>query len=346
MKRTRVGLVGCGAIARRSHLPALLANRDVELTGICDIDQETIRDVVKRFGFVGSQYDNVNEFLENGQFDVVDICTPGATHFEIAQAALSRGFHVLVEKPPSLKVEDVEKLIDLADAKALKIATVLSSRYREDYLAVRSAIERGLLGRIVKVHAIHHANLVLSESPVLWDERKSKYLIYEFGIHLLDLMVDLCGPYSKVLFVNPIHHNAINSTTDIQVCILFDSGAIGLLDITSDSTRHSSYFTHIHVYGTAMDAFIRYFPPSFRLASGLHNPLEILKAEIRSFFSLLFKIFARQYLVSRNRPHKLIIDGFIEWVRGGREFPLELRRVLPTMKLLDDIALHIPGYNQ
>jgi predicted dehydrogenase len=203
-----------------------LANPDIEVTGLCDVDREALQDMVKRFGLVVEQYETVEKFMENGRFDVVDICTPGATHFELAREALSRGFHVLVEKPPSLSAADVRALSDLADAKGLKIATVLSSRYREQYLAIRSAKEHGDLGRIVKVHAIHHANLVLSESPALWDETESKYLIYEFGIHLLDLMVDLCGPHSKVLFVNPIYNGAINSTTDIQVCILFESDAV------------------------------------------------------------------------------------------------------------------------
>jgi predicted dehydrogenase len=302
--------------------------------------------VAKRVGFVGPQCDNVKEFLGNGRFDVVDICTPGATHFEIAQAALSRGFNVLVEKPPTLSAAEARTLADLANAKGLRIATVLSSRYREEHLAIRAAKERGDLGRIVKVQAIHHANLVLSESPALWDERESKYLIYEFGIHLLDLMVHLCGPHSKVLFVNPIHKAAINSTTDIQACIHFESGAVGILDITSDSTRHSSYFTHFYVYGTAMDAFVRYFPPSFRLAAGLHNPLETLTEELRSFGSLALTILTGRYLRSRNRPHELLISEFIECVRQGKEFPLELKQVIPTMNLLDEIAQHIPGYRK
>ena len=346
MKRIRIGVVGCGAIARRSHLPALLANPDVEVTGLCDIDREALQDAVKRFGLVVEQYETIEKFMENGRFDVVDICTPGATHFELAQEALNRGFNVLVEKPPSLSATDTIALANLADAKGLKIATVLSSRYREQHFAIRSVKERGGLGRIMKIHAIHHANIVLSESTALWDERASKYLIYEFGIHLLDLMVDLCGPHSKVLFVNPIYNAAINSTTDIQVCILFESGAVGLLDITSDSTRHSSYFTQIYVYGTAMDAFERYFPPSFRLVAGLHNPLEILKEELRSFGSLALKILTGRYLTSRNRPHELVISGFIECVKQGKEFPLELKQVIPTMNLLDEIAQHIPGYSK
>jgi predicted dehydrogenase len=346
VNRIRIGVVGCGAIARRSHLPALLANGDAEVTGLCDIDPASIQYVVKRFGLAVDQYNSFEEFLEKGRFDVVDICTPGATHFELAREALSRGFHVLVEKPPSLSASDVSTLAELAHAKGLKIATVLSSRYREQHFAIRSAKESGDLGRIVKIHAVHHANLILSESPALWDERKSKYLIYEFGIHLLDLMVDLCGPHSKVLFVNPTWNEEIKSTTDIQVCILFESGAVGILDITSDSTRHSSYFTHFHVYGTAMDAFIRYFPPSFRLVAGLHNPLEILKEELRSFGSLAIRILTKRYLASRNRPHELVISGFMESIRDGTEFSLELKRVIPTMNLLDDISSHIPGYNE
>jgi len=343
--RHRVVVVGCGAVARHGHLPALCANPRVEVVALCDPSEEALRGVARRFGLSCPGFPTMQEALEAVRADSVDICTPGPTHDALVRAALEAGVNVLVEKPPASSVASAEQLAALARRRGLKLGTVFNYRLRDVMIRLRQALEAGLLGRVRKVHIVHHGCFVFSEAPWLWDEARSRYLLREFGVHFLDTMVDLCGPHRRVLWVHPVRQESVGLSTEVEVGVEFADGAVGTLDMVADSTRGSSYFTHISVYGTAMDAFIRFFPPLIRFAAGLHNPIDILSRELEAFVRLGVMLVLGKYKAYRNLPHRRTVDMFCEWVTEGRAYPFELGRVMPTLRLLEDVERHIPGYS-
>lgn len=343
-KKVRVGVVGCGEIARRAHLPALLANQRVEVVGVCDESPDAASLVGKRFRLECPMYERMEGLLEAGPVDMVDICTPGSTHSELVTQALSANVNVLVEKPPALNPGEAREMVRMADDRGLKLGVVLNYRERDLIRQLRQWIEAGILGRVVKMQVVHHGPTVFGESRVLWAERTSKYLLYEFGIHFVDLLTCLFGPHEKVVYVAPIFRPDVALTTDLYAVIDFQSGTRASLEITADSTRHSSYLTQISVYGTGMDAFVRFFPPSIRLAAGLHNPIEVIREEVRSFLFLAAKILTGRYLAYRNLSHRRVVDNYVAWLLGQGEFETELKRVMPTVDLLAEIEGHIPSY--
>lgn len=344
MSPLRVAIAGCGEVARRSHAPALAERSDVKVVGLCDLDADAIETVRRRTGLSCAGFPTVAAMLSAARPDVVHVCTPGRTHADVAAECLRAGAHVLVEKPPALSADAARGLVALAAARGLKIGAVLNTRRRSTTLDLKRALDAGVLGRIVKLHVTHHANIVFSESRYLWDERASKYLVYEFGIHLLDLLVYLCGPHVEIVHVSTTYQPAIDLTTGFDLVVRFADGATATLDLTCDSTRHSSYLTQVNVYGTGMDAFVRYFPPQCRLAAGVQHPIEILKSEVRSVVAVVTKVFSGRYLKHRNETHRIVIGEFIRWIRGESGFETELARVMPTMELLDAVAARIPAY--
>ena len=61
------------------------------------------------------------EIVKNQQIDLIAVCTPVYTHYEIAKAALLSGKHVFIEKPMTSKSFQAEELINIAEQKNLKI---------------------------------------------------------------------------------------------------------------------------------------------------------------------------------------------------------------------------------
>jgi predicted dehydrogenase len=344
MMDVRVAIVGCGAVARRHHLPAFTHNSRANVVALCDPDPEALATVRQRFGLKCREYKDFEEVLSDPAVGAVSICTPSFTHYDYARLAISAGKHVLLEKPPVYRAEQALELISLAKQRDVKLGVVFNYRYRDLMESVVAAREQGLLGKIVKLQIIHHANLVYSESPWVWDERKSKYLLYEYGIHFLDLMVQLCGEHEEIVFVLPTRQESVQSTTDLQAVIRFKSGALGLLDLTQDSTRHSSYFTHVYVYGTGMDAFIRFFPPLVSFAAGLDSPQNYLIREFKSLSRFARLLLSGKFLSHRNHAHQRVIDMYVAWLTEGTPYPLTMERALPTIRLLNDIEQHIPAY--
>jgi predicted dehydrogenase len=345
MHKVRVAIVGCGAVARRHHVPVFAKSRCAEVVALCDTAKEPILLLEERFRLGARHYCSIDEMLRDHEVDVVDICTPGFTHFEYAKLAIRESKHVLLEKPPVYTCEQARELKALSEAAGVKLGIVLNWRYRPLIRELKAAINRGLLGTVVKVQANHHANLVFSESEWLWDESRSKYLLYEFGIHLLDLMVHFCGPHESILCAVPTRQESVETTTDLQSIIHFQNGALGIIDFTQDSTRHSAYFTHLNVYGTAQDAFYRHSPPTLTFRAGQVAPHECLLDEVKAFAHLSRLLITGKFREYRNISHQHLIEDYLAWVVHGEPYPLTIDSVIPTLRLLNDLETYIPAYN-
>ena len=84
-----------------------------KVAAVCDIDDEAARRLASHFK--GATINaSLEDALERGKIDVLHICTPSKTHFELAAAALTRGIHVLVEKPITPDWTETERLYELA----------------------------------------------------------------------------------------------------------------------------------------------------------------------------------------------------------------------------------------
>lgn len=326
-------------------MPALNRNPRVEIVALCDPAEEPARLIKDRFNLRGRECREFEEVLDSADVDVVDICTPSFTHYEYARRALRAGKHVLLEKPPVYTVAQAEELMALADDRGAKLGVVFNQRYRDVIARLKRASDEGLLGEIVKVQVTHHANLVFSESPWVWDETRSKYMLYEFGIHFLDLLVYLCGEHEEVVCVVPTYQEAVKTTSDLQMIIRFKSGALCLVDLTQDATRHSEIFTNIHVYGTAMDAFVRFFPPMIRFSAGQESPQSHLMNELKSLGRFAYLLATKQFLAYRNQSHQRLLDMYVGWLTEGTPYPLTMRAALPTIRLLNDLESRIPSYS-
>ena len=344
MEKICFAVVGCGAAARRHHVPALLRNPRAEVSVLCDVEEEPARLVKDRFNLRSAIYRDFDQVLSDPTVDVVDICGPSFTHYDYARRSILAGKHVLVEKPPVYRVREAEDLIALSTRRGVKLGVVLNQRYREVIERLRQAKDEGLLGEIVKIQVIHHANLVFGESPWLWDETKSKYMLYEFGIHFLDLLVDFCGEHEEVICVVPTFQDSVRTTSDLQIIIRFRSGQLGLMDLTQDSTRHSAFFTQLNIYGTAMDAFVRFFPPQVRLSAGVESPQKYLFSELASLARFGWSLATGKYLLQRNHSHQRVLDMFVDWCVRGTPYPLTMQAALPTLRLLNALEERIPGY--
>jgi predicted dehydrogenase len=340
----RVGLIGCGAIARHSHVPAWLKNSHATVVALCDVDRSAMETLRTQNRLDCTLHHSVSELLAASSPDVVDICTPGHLHFEQAAEALEAGAHVLIEKPPTLSLADAETLIRLGQARGRCVGGILNLREYDILREAKQAIDAGLLGKVTKVEVIHHGGNVYAESPALWNEVESKYLLYDFGIHFIDAMIFLGGPVKRVVHVWPRRSAFTGETTDLHVLLEFESGALGSFEITADYTLHSSHVTRIDVFGTAMDLFVRRFPPSVRLAAGIHNPLEILAEEAKAIWRIVGKVLTGDYLRWRNISHQRVIDAYVDWVRGCGQYTMRLEDCLPTMRVLAEVEAQIPAY--
>ncbi|MBM3497076.1 MAG: Gfo/Idh/MocA family oxidoreductase, partial [Armatimonadetes bacterium] len=109
-----IGLIGAGSMAR-AHVYALRAIEDVEVTAICDPDEDRVRQVASdlRIPFAAAHHDEV---IARDDVDAVVVSSPDFAHAEQSVAALHAGKHVLCEKPMVPSLDECRAVVEAADA--------------------------------------------------------------------------------------------------------------------------------------------------------------------------------------------------------------------------------------
>lgn len=162
-----VGVIGAGYWG-----PNLIRNfmemPKTNLVAVADMKQERLDRIAKQFPAIRT----VNDYKElfNMGLDAVVIATPPATHYMIASDCLRHGLSVLVEKPLTLRSEDSEALIDLAERNNLTLMVGNTFEYNSAVLTLKQLIDDGELGEIYYIDAVR-TNLGLFQPNVnaMWD---------------------------------------------------------------------------------------------------------------------------------------------------------------------------------
>jgi predicted dehydrogenase len=141
-----------------------------------------------------------HEAVERDDIDVVDICTPGDSHLEIAVAALEAGKHVLCEKPLANSVRDAETMTEVAErAQDRGVLSMVGFNYRRvPALAyARQVIADGRVGEVRHIRANYLQDWIVDPSfPLVWRLRKElagSGALGDIGAHIVDLAYFLTG---------------------------------------------------------------------------------------------------------------------------------------------------------
>ncbi|MHA7987456.1 Gfo/Idh/MocA family protein [Rathayibacter sp. CAU 1779] len=164
-----------------------------QLTAIAGRNQAAVTEAAERMGWQSVETD-WRRLLERDDIDLIDICTPGDTHHEIAIAALEAGKHVLCEKPLANSVEEAEEMADAArKAVANGVFAMCGFTYRRvpALSLARRFVEEGRLGEIRHVRAQYLQDwLSDADAPLTWRMDKSKAgsgALGDIGAHIIDM---------------------------------------------------------------------------------------------------------------------------------------------------------------
>ncbi|MGC4998209.1 MULTISPECIES: Gfo/Idh/MocA family protein [unclassified Streptomyces] len=173
--------------------------REPVLSVLCGRDGAAVRAAAERHGWAGTETD-WRALIARDDVDLVDICTPGDSHAEIALAALAAGKHVLCEKPLANTVEEAEAMAAAAEEayENGQLAMVGFNYRRVPAIALaRRMITEGRLGTLRHVRVSYLQDwLVDPEFPLTWRLRKEAAgsgALGDLGAHVIDVAQYLAG---------------------------------------------------------------------------------------------------------------------------------------------------------
>jgi predicted dehydrogenase len=203
--RIGVGMIGYAFMGAAHSQAWRTVHRafDVPLTpamvALCGRDPDKARAAAAKLGWESVETE-WKRMISRDDIGLVDICTPGDTHAEIAIAALAAGKHVLCEKPLANTVEEAVAMAEAAErARDKGIRSMVAFNYRRvPALALaRKLIAEGRLGVIRHVRAQYLQDWIVDpEFPLVWrldKEKAGSGALGDIGAHIIDLAQFVTG---------------------------------------------------------------------------------------------------------------------------------------------------------
>lgn len=229
----KIGVIGCGQIARHRHIPEYAANKDVELVAFCDIDREKAQALADEYG-VKKVYTDYQELLAQKEIQAVSICTSNYLHAPIAIAAAEAGKHILVEKPMATSLKEADAMIEAAARNRVFLMVGHNQRLAPMHQLARKILDSGMMGRVYSVRtSFGHAGPENWSPTGKWFFKKAEAFagtMADLGVHKADLVRWLLGKEIVEVAAFAARLEKQGDVDDNAVCILkFADGAIGTL---------------------------------------------------------------------------------------------------------------------
>jgi predicted dehydrogenase len=196
----RLGIVGCGAIAREAHLPVIAADCHVKLTALCDLDLTNATHAARASGVDALITTDIEQLA--GKVDAAVVAVPPRFHAPIAIQLLEMGIDVLCEKPLAITVADGQKMAEAARRTGRILAVAHMMRFFPHNRMLADMVEEGEIGEVLEV-------VVEDGAPLDWPMVSNSYfdrnatgggVFFDSGVHLLDRVIWLFGDLSDLAY--------------------------------------------------------------------------------------------------------------------------------------------------
>lgn len=225
----QLGVIGVGNIARQ-HIDDVRSGRVAccEVSALCSRSPSKLATELKLPHFT-----DYRELIGSGLCDAVLVATPTFSHFEIGDASLRAGLHVMMEKPIGVSVKEGEDLLALQQDEQI-FALMLNQRTDPLFVTMRDLIQRGALGEISRTHWTMtnwfrpEIYFQISDWRATWRGEGGGLLLNQC-IHNLDIFQWLCGmPRSVRAFCRFGRYHDIEVEDEATAYFEYDNGASGV----------------------------------------------------------------------------------------------------------------------
>ena len=245
--KTRVAMIGAGNRAMQVIYPAMAAQKDAEITGICDIDADRrmkaakLYNISKQYGEKGF-YDYQN-MLKEVKPDAVAVIGQPHIMYDIWEWCLKNGFHLLIEKPLALSMHQANILTWLAGQKNLITQVAFQRRYTPMVeMMKQECLKRGSI-----VHAV--CRFYKCQIEPFTGARDH---MMDDCVHSIDTLRWICG--GEVVKVESLCKRiGVPDINFISATLHFDNGATGYL-INSWSSGKRVFEVEMHAPGIYVTA--------------------------------------------------------------------------------------------
>jgi predicted dehydrogenase len=283
--RVRIGLIGAGRIAQ-SYVDVFEVLDDVTLAAVADPLQDARDKVAQRTGCAA--FVDYEDLPEQCDVDAVLICTPPATHVEVARHFIEHDIPVLCEKPLAIYPERARRIITLADERGVLVTMASKFRYANDVAEAKRILESGAVGETILFE-----NIFASRVPMAgrWNADPAVSgggVLIDNGTHSVDIARFMLGPIVEVSAVEGKRVQGLAVEDTAEMFLRSADGAMGTIDLSWSIDKAVDFY--MGLYGSEGTIQVGWKASRFRGADGDwvsfgtgYDKVAAMGAQVRNF---------------------------------------------------------------
>jgi predicted dehydrogenase len=212
--KLRLGLVGVGPVVERYHLRAIRGVPELQLAAVVDINEERARLFAQRQAIPLSTT-RLQELFE--KVDLAILALPNGLHASVACELLSRGIHVLCEKPMARNVPECRAMIAAAQRGGAQLCIGHNRRFRNNVVLAKHLMGKGIVGEVTLIDAEEGSTADWPRSPAYFDPvHAGGGALIDVGIHSIDLIRWLVGEFREIEYRSDGTASTVESEGELQ----------------------------------------------------------------------------------------------------------------------------------
>lgn len=238
----RFGLVGAGGIAQ-AYVQVLADLDEAVAVGVADPRSEAAHAAASTLGC--RSFPDVESLADGTALDGVILCTPPATHVELAEYFVKQGVPVLCEKPFAVKPGEARRLIALADAASVTVTMAAKFRYVDDVHRARDILDSGALGEPILFENVFASRVSMAGRWNARPEISGGGVLIDNGTHSVDIARFFLGRISDVHAVEGKRVQGLDVEDTAQMFLRTEQDVLGSVDLSWSIDKSVDYFVRI-----------------------------------------------------------------------------------------------------
>ncbi len=256
--KLRILIVGCGSIGTR-HLKAFMKIKGVEVI-LCDPRKEALKKIAENYS-LAEVYEDIKE-INLERIDAMVVCVPPNTHIPLALEGARANCHLLIEKPLSNNLDEIEELIQLTKRKKLVLGVAYCLRYHPNLIRIKKMLEEKAIGTVLvgKVHAGQYfPDYRPDYRQIYFAKRKmGGGVLSDFATHSLDYIQWLMGEVGEVFcFCDKLSDLEIETEDTAEIFLRFENKSIAEVHSNCFQRDYSSRLELIGSSGTIVWDYVK-----------------------------------------------------------------------------------------
>lgn len=374
MRKHRVAVIGCGAIAQGWHCPNIVNNPRTELAVVCDVNAQVAENFRKHFNAASSCTD-WQDAVENPDVDLVVLCTHTNLRSEVIVPALASGKPVFVEKPLAKTLQEMHRIVAAVRQTGVPVCVCHNRRSSPAVLELRrllnkavnseggwpASIDRSEGGKRESLPEEHQIQILMRVNDDCrswkdWIYRDDENILFAEMVHFVDV----------ALWLNPSPPTRVfaegSARGNFGMLIRFQDGSVTtitqslaghfdypkeLMEVTANHvTLAMDHHVEVRQRGLEDEPFRFTYPFRKDVAGRTAEGMDAFHSAVSEAHAESKRTGSAPFFVSPDKGHTRHLERFLDCIEGNGENPCDVVSAITvtriTMKLLESIRLGMP----